>query len=271
MLRGAQDTSRKNKACAFGRHILKIDLLVPGLPAKADHFLFGICSLLLLRGHGRTILFDTGPFRVRPLLLQALANFGLSPRDIDTIFLTHLHWDHVENLDLFAHAEVITPQLEFDYAAAPRPNDWGTPPYVREILQGMRVTLLPDVEQELFPGVRTLPLPGHSIGLQGLIINSGGETAVLASDALWSARDVSRGKPDVAFFDPQKAQTSLDRAIAAGDIFYPGHDRPFRLKDGAIAYEAQHTYRMSFAFQPYGQNLDVELSTERSGLSEGRP
>src|SRR6478735_11414143 len=135
---------------------MKIDLLIPGLPAKADHFLFGICSLLLIRTAGRTILFDTGPFRIRQTLIRALKELGLAPAGVDTIFLTHLHWDHVENLDLFPHAEVLTPRTEFEYAAAPRPNDWGTPPYVREILRDMHVTLLPDQEQEIFPGVTTL-------------------------------------------------------------------------------------------------------------------
>jgi glyoxylase-like metal-dependent hydrolase (beta-lactamase superfamily II) len=243
---------------------VKLDLLVPGLPAKTDHFLFGICTLLLIRVEGRTILFDTGPFRIRPMLIAALKERGLTPKDIDTVFLTHLHWDHVENLDLFAHAEILTPRVEFDYAAAPRANDWGTPPYVREILHGMKVTLLPDQEQELFPGIRTLLLPGHSVGLQGLVIDTGDERAVLASDALWSARDATRGVPDVAFFDPAKAQASLDRALAAGSVFYPGHDRPFRITNGAVTYLTQYRYSLSFPFQPYGQNLDIELSTERS-------
>jgi N-acyl homoserine lactone hydrolase len=243
---------------------VKIDLLIPGLPAKTDHFLFGICSLLLLRAAGRTILFDTGPFRIRPMLIAALQARGLAPKDIDTVFLTHLHWDHVENLDLFAHAEIITPRVEFEYAASPRPNDWGTPPYVREILEGMKVTLLPDQEQELFPGVRTLLLPGHSVGLQGLVIDTGEQRAVLASDAMWSARDAVRRVPDVAFFDPAKAQTSLDRALAAGDVFYPGHDRPFRLQDGAVVYLAQYRYHLSFPFQPQGQDFELEISTERS-------
>jgi N-acyl homoserine lactone hydrolase len=243
---------------------LKLDLLISGLPAKTDHFLFGICSLLLIRTEGRTILFDTGPFRVRPMLLAALEEHGLSPQDIDTVFLTHLHWDHVENLDLFAHAEILTPRIEFEYAASPRSNDWGTPPYVREILHNMNVTLLPDQEQEIFPGIRTLLLPGHSVGLQGLVIDTGEERAVLASDALWSARDAIRGVPDVAFFDPEKAQASLDRALAAGSVFYPGHDRPFRLESGSVTYLSQYRYHLSFPFQPYGQTFDVELSTERS-------
>lgn len=243
---------------------MKVDLLIPGLPAKTDHFLFGICSLLLLRVAGRTILFDTGPFRIRPALIAALHARGLAPKDIDTVFLTHLHWDHVENLDLFAHAEIITPRAEFEYAASPRPNDWGTPPYVREILQGMCVTLLPDQEQELFPGIRTILLPGHSVGLQGLVVDTGEECAVLASDALWSARDAVRGVPDVAFFDPVKAQASLDRALAAGDVFYPGHDRPFSLQGGSVVYLAQYRYHLTFPFQPFCQDLDMEISTENS-------
>ncbi len=187
--------------------------------------------------------------------------------DIDTIFLTHLHWDHVENLDLFPNAEVLTPRTEFEYASAPRQNDWGTPPYVREILEGMHLTLLPENEQEIFPGVRTLLLPGHSIGLQGLTLDTSEGRAVLASDALWSARDAVRGKPDVAFFDPVKAQTSLDRALAAGDLFYPGHDRPFRLEGGRVRYAAQYRYQLRFPFQPNGQDLEIDLSTEKSGTA----
>lgn len=243
---------------------VKLDLLIPGLPAKADHFLFGICSLVLIRTGGRTILFDTGPFRVRPVLIRALQELGLAPQDIDTIFLTHLHWDHVENLDLFPDAEVFTPRTEFDYAASPRPNDWGTPPYVREILGDMRITLLPEQEQELFPGVRTLLLPGHSVGLQGLVVDTDGERAVLASDALWSARDATRAVPDVAFFDPVKAQISLDRALSAGNVFFPGHDRPFQLDNGIVRYLTQYRYELDFPFQSLGQSFGVTISTERT-------
>jgi glyoxylase-like metal-dependent hydrolase (beta-lactamase superfamily II) len=172
---------------------MQVDLLIPGLPAKADHFLFGICSLMLLRDGKRTILFDTGPYRVRPMLVEALAAHGLAPEQIDTVFVSHLHWDHIENIDLFRHAEILVPRLEFEYAAAIRPSDWGTPPYAREMLHGMRIALLDEREQEIFPGVRTIPLPGHSVGLQGLVVKAEDGDLVLASDALWSARDAVRG------------------------------------------------------------------------------
>ncbi|MDB5611298.1 MAG: Glyoxylase-like metal-dependent hydrolase [Bradyrhizobium sp.] len=241
---------------------MRVDVLIPGLPAKADHFLFGICSLMLLRDGKRTILFDTGPFRVRPMLIEALAAHGLAPADIDTVFVSHLHWDHIENIDLFRHAEILVPRLEFDYAGAVRPTDWGTPPYAREMLQGMRIVLLDDSEQELFPGVRTLLLPGHSVGLQGLVVKAGQGDLVLASDALWSARDAVRGHPDVAFFDPEKGQVSLTRALGAGTVYYPGHDRPFTLNEGRVSYLTQYTYHLRFSFQPDGRDIQTMISTE---------
>ncbi len=241
---------------------MRVDLHIPGLPAKADHFLFGICSLLLLRDGKRTILFDCGPYRVRLTLLEALAAHGLTPEQVDTVFLSHLHWDHIENIDLFRHAEILVPRLEFEYAAEIRPSDWGTPPYAREMLAGMRLTLLEDREQEIFPGARTLPLPGHSVGLQGLVVQAEGGDLVLASDAVWSARDAVRGHPDVAFFDPEKGQASLTRALAAGAVYYPGHDRPFTLKQGRVSYLAQYRYRLRFSFQPDGRDIQTMISTE---------
>jgi len=241
---------------------VRVDLLIPGLPAKADHFLFGICSLLLLRDGKRTILFDCGPYRVRLTLLEALAAHGLTPEQVDTVFLSHLHWDHIENIDLFRHAEILVPRLEFEYAAEIRPSDWGTPPYAREMLAGMRLTLLEDREQEIFPGAKTLPLPGHSVGLQGLVVQAEGGDLVLASDAVWSARDAVRGHPDVAFFDPEKGQASLTRALTAGAVYYPGHDRPFTLKQGRVSYLAQYRYRLRFSFQPDGPDIQTMISTE---------
>jgi len=241
---------------------MRVDLLIPGLPAKADHFLFGICSLLLLRDGRRNILFDCGPFRVRPTLIRALASHGLTPEQIDTVFVSHLHWDHIENIDLFRHAEILVPRLEYEYAAAIRPTDWGTPPYAREMLEGMRIVLLDDREQEIFSGVKTLLLPGHSVGLQGLVVNADEGALVLASDALWSARDAVRGRPDVAFFDPEKGQASLTRALGSGAVYYPGHDRPFTFNQGRVTYLAQYTYHLRFSFQPDGRDISTMISTE---------
>jgi len=241
--------------------MVRLDLLIPGLSAKTDHFLFGICTLVLLRDGRRNILFDAGAYRVRGALIAALKSRGLTPDDIEAVYMSHLHWDHVENVDLFRNADIYVSRVEYDYTAAIAPSDWGTPPFVREILDGLRLVLLDEHEQEIFPGMRTISLPGHSAGLQGLVVDTEHGKAVLAADALWSARDIVAGKPDLAFFNFEQGAASLTRLLKAGDIFYPGHDRPFRLDNGRIAYLAQNTYRLRMAFQPDGDDLECTLST----------
>jgi glyoxylase-like metal-dependent hydrolase (beta-lactamase superfamily II) len=250
--------------------MVRLDLLIPGLSAKADHFLFGICTLVLLRDGRRTILFDAGAYRVRGALIAALNAHGLAPDDINAVYMSHLHWDHVENVDLFRNADIYVSRTEYEYTAAIAPSDWGTPPFVRDILEGLRLVLRDDHEEELFPGIRTISLPGHSIGLQGLVVDTEHGKAVLASDALWSARDAVRGKPDLAFYDVEQGAASLTKLLAAGTIFYPGHDRPFRLENGRVRYLAQSAYRLRMALQPYAEDLECAFSTERgAGLSGG--
>src|ERR1700733_3934022 len=67
----------------------------------------------LIRGRGRKILVDTGfnaeeaALRSRKLTLnpaEALTRFGVGPEAIDDVIVTHLHYDHAGNLDLFPRA-----------------------------------------------------------------------------------------------------------------------------------------------------------------------
>lgn len=50
----------------------------------------------LIEGAEKTILFDTGsnPF----LLLRNMESLKVNPGDIDSIFLSHMHWDHAGGL-----------------------------------------------------------------------------------------------------------------------------------------------------------------------------
>ena len=181
---------------------------------------------------------------------------------------SHLHWDHIENIDLFRHAEILRPQRrEYEYAAAIRPADWGTPPYAREMLEGMRVTLLEDREQELFAGVSTLLLPGHSVGLQGLAgrNRTGWRSRARERRAVVGAGD-SAARPSGCRLlrSRTRRSASLTRALAAGHIYYPGHDRPFRIEHGRVRYLTSSRYQLRFSFQPDGHDVSTTFSTAAS-------
>ena len=140
------------------------DVLVPGSNLRLKDDFLGISSVVLVEGRAGPMLFDTGGFVSRMGLLKALRVRGLEPRDIGTVFLSHLHHDHVHNIDLFSHARFVASRWEWDYAGAPHPDDifvqWG----IREQLSRSIVELV-EGEGEIEPGIAFFPAPGHTPGL----------------------------------------------------------------------------------------------------------
>src|SRR5258708_7743909 len=79
----------------------------------------------LIRGNGRDILVDTGfnaveaSLRNRKLTLnpvEALARFGVMAHDIRDVVVTHLHYDHAGNLDLFPNPPFHLQDRDMSYA-----------------------------------------------------------------------------------------------------------------------------------------------------------
>jgi glyoxylase-like metal-dependent hydrolase (beta-lactamase superfamily II) len=151
------------------------------------------CSSFLVRSAGVTILVDTG---VGPPglwdwtaehegeLPEALAQLGVSPADVEVVFLTHLHIDHVgwntnlEGVAFFPRARYV---VHRDALALARSQD-GRAHVQRCIvaLEDRFETIAGDLE--LAPGVTSFTAPGHYPGHMGLRLASDGEQAVLLAD-----------------------------------------------------------------------------------------
>ena len=81
---------------------------------------------------------------------NALSAAGVDPHDVEFVVLTHLHWDHAGNCDLFPDATVLVQEAELRYAIAPGRffrksflsplGGWGVPPYVVPNLDVVRGT-----------------------------------------------------------------------------------------------------------------------------------
>jgi N-acyl homoserine lactone hydrolase len=213
----------------------KIDVLLQGFSLGTDQGNLAFCGVTLIEGTKR-ILVDVAHNGRRTLLLERLKDRGLTPDDIDYVFLTHSHWDHMLNIDLFPNAKVLIHPVERQYIKDPLPSDYATASYTTTILES---TQLMEVRggEEIDDGVKVIETPGHSKGSMSLLLRSGDETVAVSGDALPNALSVKTGLPRIVFWDEGEAKASIRTLLDSATAFYPGHDRPFRVGDGgSVSY-----------------------------------
>ncbi len=162
----------------------------------------------VLRSEGRTIMVDTGigsrttnPGMVTAfadgvdgLLMTELQSAGVDPYEVDTVFLTHLHPDHVGwNLihrgctprPMFPRARYLVNQA--DWATFKEPEVQATFPfqYWEQTLGPLEILGVLDVltgERALTSEIRAIPTPGHTPGHMSLAIVSGVQRGMILGD-----------------------------------------------------------------------------------------
>ena len=213
----------------------KIDVLLHGYRFNTNAGIPGFCSVLLIEGAKR-ILVDVGHVGRRVALENALVDRGLDYKDIDLVVMSHAHWDHNQNFDLFEHAPLLMHPWERKYAQHPHKNDWSTPKWTGAMLERHPKILEVEDGYEIEEGVRVLHTPGHSPGSICIAVDTDDGTCILTEDVLlFAGRALSRTHP-VVFWNENQAVKSIERVLQEADIIYPGHDQPFRVVNGNVEY-----------------------------------
>lgn len=168
---------------------------------------------------------------------NALRLAGLDPKDVEYVVLTHLHWDHAGNCDLFPEADVLVQEAELAYATAPGrffrkaflapTSGWGSPPY---LVPGLRTIV---GEQELAPGIRIVRAGGHTPGSQALVVDTAHGSFAIAGDAVSTYENIDRDLPPGFHVDVDASMETLDGLRAAADYVLPSHDYGV-FTDGAV-------------------------------------
>jgi glyoxylase-like metal-dependent hydrolase (beta-lactamase superfamily II) len=200
----------------------------------------------LIRGGGRTILFDSGFHRekwfkyfpmtdyVRPDEAVKLA--GVKPEEVTDIIISHAHWDHMGGIDLFPKANVWIQKDEYRYytgeAWQPGGNHGGIEPEdVKQLLQlntEGRLRLVDGDNVEILPGVRVYTGARHTYASQYLRID-GNPAFVLASDNCYLYRNLSTRAASATFSEADQAanitaQSRMIELAGSADRVVPGHD-----------------------------------------------
>ena len=213
----------------------QLDVLAYGFAFVSDQGGFGFSNVSLITVGDQRILVDTGPPSRRSNVYEALQSRGLAPEDIDLVVLTHLHWDHCLNVDMFKNARVLLHAEEIDYIKSPTSKDYGAAFYVADMLDKLRIE--PVSEGDIVvPGISIMETPGHTRGHISLVANVDGDTVLVAGDALPDTGTVKRGMPYNIFWDVNDATESVEKMLDASSVFYPGHDRPFKVEGEKISY-----------------------------------
>lgn len=209
----------------------------PAAPHGMDYYVW------LLRNGNRNILVDTGydaeegARRDRPILrdpAQALEPFGISAADIDTVIITHLHYDHAGGLDRYPAAKFHLQAAEMAYATGPCMCH-GTLqlPFtadhvcqmVRHVYSGR--VIFHDGSAEVAPGVTVHAVGGHSRGLQVVQVMTETGPLCLASDASHYYENFLKGKPFPIVVDLENMLSGFSKIVELGggpDRVIPGHD-----------------------------------------------
>ena len=213
----------------------------------------------LIKGNGKNILVDAGflndlddakEFKVvnyvRPD--SAIAKLGLKPGDITDIILSHPHWDHIDGVGLFPNAHIWIQKEDFNYFVSTawqkgQSNGGFQKRDVRTMIDlnlAGKVTLVDGDNQEIIPGIKVFTGSRHTFNSQYVLVNTGINKVVLASDNIWVYYSLDHLVPPAegGTLDPAGYVKAMQRMkTMVNDVKYiiPGHDARVFSKFPAIA------------------------------------
>jgi N-acyl homoserine lactone hydrolase len=155
------------------------------------------------------VLVDTGMTELHPAVadldprLTPLSEQSFDLAGVDAVVNTHLHFDHCGGNHLFAGNPIYVQRRELDEA---RGKDDYT---INEWVDAPGVEYVPvDGEFELLGGLRLVPAPGHTAGLQVVVVETDGPPVIVGGDVA-----VSHGELDDPQTEGQLKVRSLDPAL----------------------------------------------------------
>ena len=193
-----------------------------GMP-DAVHGMIAWPNTVLLTG-AEPLVVDPGYQTQGDMLVGALAARGLTPDDVRTVVMTHLHSDHLSALPQLGDVELIVHEAELDTTHARRQQG---------LLDAVAVTVLHGDRGDIRPGLGWIHTPGHAPGHIAVFADCQDGRVIVAGDTLgpdpgWFDRmDLPAGFPDRdAHLEAFRRIRELDP-----DVVVPGHNPPVRLRE----------------------------------------
>ena len=190
-------------------------------------------TIVVDTGFGEAVAAQRGRTITRPVA-EGLAAIDVDPADVRDVVITHMHYDHCGNEDLFANASYHLQDDEMAYATgrhmchgpiahAFEPDDVAR--MVHRVFDG-RVSFH-DGDDELAPGITLHRVGGHTQGMQVVRVDTANGPCVLASDAshFYAHFEQQRAFPVLYnLAELLEGYKTLFRLAGPGRRIIPGHD-----------------------------------------------
>ena len=212
---------------------LKRDFLATPVETSVNAYLINTGTKLVLIDTGAAGLFG-------PTLGNLLANLksaGYQPEQVDEIYITHMHADHVGGLMagdklVFANAVVRADKHDADFWLSQANLD-KAPADAKDFFKGAMASLNPyvaagkfkpfDGDTELVPGIKAVAARGHTPGHSTYLVESKGQKQALWGDLMHVAA-VQFANPSVAIqFDTDSRAAALQRKRAFAEAAKQGY------------------------------------------------
>ncbi|MEQ5834922.1 MBL fold metallo-hydrolase [Marinobacter sp. NFXS9] len=224
---------------AHVRDVLKAHFLSAPLETSVNGYLINAGDKLVLIDTGAGSLF--GPTLGK--LESNLEAAGYTPDEVDEIYITHMHPDHVGGLIsdgnvVFPNATVRAAQADADYWLSKDEME-SAPEGKQGFFKGAMASLNPYVESghfkafsgktDLVDGIEAIPAHGHTPGHSIYHVESDGQSLMLMGDLI-HVGSVQFSEPSIAIqFDsnPDQAvnarETAFDNAVDTGTLIGSAH------------------------------------------------
>ena len=200
-------------------------------------------TMWVARCGGRIVAIDTGfaeaaatrrnrVMDIRPA--QAVQRLGIAPEAVDTVVITHLHYDHAGNLGDFPSAQIVIQAQELSFVSGssmrhPALNHFFELDDIADMVRRTHAgqVRVVDGDVEVAPGLQVCLIGGHTRGLQVVRVHTARGWVVLASDALHYYENLNERNPFPAIVDLAQMLDGYDRILdlaESPDHVIPGHD-----------------------------------------------
>ena len=227
------DTLLTNTTKAKSDKTLARNFLKSPVETSVNAYLINTGTKLVLVDTGAAGLF--GPTLGR--LAESLKSAGYQPEQVDEIYITHMHPDHVGGLMAgekmaFPNAVVRADKRDADFWLSQANLD-KAPAESKGFFQGAMASLNPyvaagkfkpfDGNTELAPGIKAMAAPGHTPGHSLYVVESGGRKLVLWGDLMHVAA-VQFAEPSVTIaFDTDSKNAAVQRKRAYAEAAKQGY------------------------------------------------